>query len=105
MKTAKRQPRPAARSRDREICENIRSHVYQVLDGRLTPAKRKEVEAHLKDCPPCFSKLEMERIMRKMVRACVTAEPCPKRLWDRVRAAIACECGTKPAPRRKLAGA
>jgi mycothiol system anti-sigma-R factor len=95
-----------ATSRDREICENIREHVYQVLDGRLTAARRREVETHLRKCPPCFSKLEMERIMRRLVRETVTAEPCPKRLWDRVRAAIACECVKRsPAPRRRPAGA
>lgn len=105
MKAGSHRHGRGATARDLEICTNIRSHVYQVLDGRLTPARRREVEAHLRKCPPCFSKLELERIMRRMVRASVTAEPCPKRLWDRVRAAIACECGRKPATRRRLAGA
>ena len=106
MKRVKHEHGAGATARDLAICRNIRSHVYQVLDGRLTEGKRKAVEAHMKKCPPCFSRLEMERIMRRLVRATVTAEPCPKRLWDRIRAAIACECGRKATPaRRRLAGA
>ena len=80
-------------------CGKVRETVFRLLDGRLTPARRRDVVRHLKACPACFSRLEFERIMRQVMRKRVLAEQCPVSLVRRVRAMIAREC-TKPGGRR-----
>lgn len=85
--------------RHEAICENIRDEVYHLLDGRLPKGARREVLAHLKSCPSCFSKYELERIVRTVVKGKVLAEECPKTLFAKIRAAIACECAKPGAGR------
>ncbi len=73
-------------------CRKVRDQVFQLLDGRLNPARRNEIRRHLEDCPTCFSRLEFTRIMRKVVKDRVLAERCPLALVKRVRAMIARDC-------------
>ena len=74
-------------------CRKVRDQVFHLLDGRLTPARARAIQRHLKACPACFSRLEFARIMRQVMRKRVLAERCPVSLRKRVRAMIACDCG------------
>ena len=78
------------RSSSRGInCEAIRDEAYRLLDGKVSPAKRRALKSHLTTCAPCFSQVEFIRLMRFSLRGCVANEPCPGGLVGRIRAAIA----------------
>jgi len=77
---------------ERVDCREVRDQVFQLLDGRLTSARRNEIRRHLEECPTCFSRLEFTRIMRKVVKDRVLRERCPLALVKRVRAMIARDC-------------
>jgi len=80
-------------------CRKVRDQVFHLLDGRLTPARRRAIRRHLEQCPRCFSRLEFTRIMRQVMRRRVLAERCPVALVRRIRAMISRDAG-RPSGKR-----
>ena len=65
------------------------SQVDLLLDGELTPADARELEAHITGCPEC-TRLRDERLaLRSAISAGVPTFQAPDALRDRVRAALA----------------
>jgi RNA polymerase sigma-70 factor (ECF subfamily) len=67
-------------------CKKIFAALSAYLDGNLPVRSCRELERHLKDCPPCLAYLET---LKSTVKACqsysVTKVPPPS---PRVRAAL-----------------
>jgi len=70
-------------------CRSVREHVYQLLDSRLSPSKKRSLRRHLEECPKCFSRFEFSRILREAIKREVLEERCPSTLLLRVRNALA----------------
>jgi anti-sigma factor (TIGR02949 family) len=92
------------RMNDREAldCEQVRRRVHAMLDGDLTPAKRRAVERHLRRCRQCFSRYEFAAMMRRLTREQVTRVRAPAGLRRAVRAIPRREparTGNRPRPR------
>ena len=69
-------------------CQRIREEVHQMLDGRLTPARRTALRRHLAECRSCFSRIEFSRILKSLVRERVCSESCPGTLLHKIRTAL-----------------
>lgn len=66
-------------------CEDVRAHIFRLLDGDLDDAARRHVEGHLKMCRHCFSRLEYARMMRRLTKEQVTGVRAPAALARRIR--------------------
>ena len=77
-----------SRARRPDPCREIREAVHHLLDGRLSPSRKEHLRRHLAVCPPCFSRIEFARIMRRLVKERVCREGCPGHLIKKVRAAL-----------------
>ncbi len=55
-----------------ENCREIFARLSEYLDGELAPEARRELEAHLCDCPPCVEFIES---LRRSVGLCHDFEP------------------------------
>jgi anti-sigma factor RsiW len=51
------------------FCKRIDPLVTPFIDGELSDADRREVEDHVRACPPCHSRVIAERTVRDLVRA------------------------------------
>ena len=51
------------------VCDRIDPLVTPFIDGELPDADRRVVEAHLRGCPPCHSRIEAERAVHELIRA------------------------------------
>ena len=75
-------------------CKKIFAALSEYLDGKLPVRNCRELEHHLKDCPPCLAYLET---LKSTVKACqeysVAEVPPPS---PRVRAALLEAMGKKP---------
>lgn len=52
---------------DREWCRESIRRVYEYLDGELSDDVRREIEAHLGDCPPCKDAFSFEEQLRYVI--------------------------------------
>lgn len=50
------------------LCSDVKRVVYFFLDGSLSDKRRLDVDDHLKRCPECVTRLEIERRIRNFVR-------------------------------------
>jgi mycothiol system anti-sigma-R factor len=80
-------------------CETLSDKLTGYLDGELDPRSIGEVEAHLRQCVPCATRLERERRLRLAVQSQLKPMEAPEQLRNSVRAAIRAE--VKPAPGRR----
>jgi len=81
-------------------CEPLSDKLTGYLDGELDPRSSGEVEAHLRTCVPCATRLERERRLRLAVQSQLKPMEAPDQLRKSVRAAIRAE--VKPAPGRRV---
>lgn len=81
-------------------CEKLDPFVTPYIDGELGAVDRVAVEAHLRACPPCYSRVSAERIVREALRghrAALKKERAPADL--RARCALAAGAAwAHPAP-------
>ncbi|GIU84772.1 MAG: hypothetical protein KatS3mg008_1547 [Acidimicrobiales bacterium] len=52
---------------EREWCHESIRRVYEYLDGELSDDLRREIEAHLGDCPPCKDAFSFEEQLRYVI--------------------------------------
>jgi anti-sigma factor RsiW len=71
-------------------CERMETRLIGYLDGRATPAERREVEAHLGECAACRTRAEEFRRLWGVLEELPATEPSPAfdaRLRQRIAAA------------------
>jgi anti-sigma factor RsiW len=64
-------------------CRTIDPLVTPYVDGEIADADRRAVDEHLRQCPPCHSRVTSERAARETIRTCRVAladEPAPASL-------------------------
>jgi anti-sigma factor RsiW len=72
-------------------CADLQSDVLvDLVDGRLDPARQREVERHLEACPECRALVTDLRSIRASAFMLDRREP-PMAVWTRVQAAVAAE--------------
>lgn len=70
-------------------CEEALRSLEEYVDGELPPLLALRVEEHLKRCPGCPKKVELERAFRGLLRRQRERGPGPRRdLWERIQAAL-----------------
>ncbi len=75
-------------SGDHEVdCSETIGRIYHFLDGELTEERRREIQRHLDECPPCVEAYDFEAELRHVV-ANRCRDHVPPSLLDRVRAAL-----------------
>lgn len=68
-------------------CSQSIQRLYHYLDGELTDDRRKEIQRHLDECPPCVEAFDFETELRQVI-ANRCRDHVPPALLDRVRSAI-----------------
>src|SRR5579864_79033 len=59
-------------------CQRLDPLVTPYVDGQLSDAECLAVDAHLRACPPCHSRVEAERAVRELIRTqrAALGRPC-----------------------------
>jgi len=81
-------------------CEALTERLTGYLDRELDQRDAAEVEAHLRQCVPCSTRLERERRVRAAVRSHLQPLPAPERLRSNLHAALRAEA--RRAQRRRV---
>src|SRR5436190_21884762 len=86
-------------------CDKLDPFVTPYIDGELDPSERATVDAHLRVCPPCHSRVGAERVVRGMLQgrqAALKKDCAPAAL--RARCTPARPAGSTAPPRTSFAG-
>lgn len=68
-------------------CQEALNHLYEFLDGEITPDSHDQISHHLHECGPCLQEYDVERIVKSIVaRSC--AEVAPAQLKTRLMAQL-----------------
>lgn len=72
------------------LCRDVKRVVSFFIDGSLGEQKRQDVDGHLKECPECVTRLQIERRLRTFVtsRFARLSESAPDRLRRRLSRSI-----------------
>jgi mycothiol system anti-sigma-R factor len=71
-------------------CQQAHRRVYEYLDGELTVWRRRAIQRHLDDCPPCADCFTFEIEMRQIVVS-KCRETAPADLQRRIAQALGIE--------------
>ncbi len=72
-------------------CEELKTVVYDVLDGELTAEKMSGAKEHLMSCASCKSKISFEQSYLMLLRKSLKAQEAPSTLKANIRAQLAAE--------------
>jgi anti-sigma factor RsiW len=76
-------------------CDELVDLLYDFLAGELPPARRADVEQHLRVCPPCVACCETYRITVHLARR-LPCPPPPPDVLERLRGAVAARLRQDP---------
>src|SRR5437867_13045167 len=65
-------------------CRECSEHLYEYLDRELTPQVKREIRAHIADCPPCGEHFDFERVFLTFLRAPSRPQGAPPDLKRRI---------------------
>jgi anti-sigma factor RsiW len=68
-------------------CRDLVEFLIDYLSDELPIDRRRRIEQHLKDCPPCEAYLKTYRLTIKLTRQLPRSAPPPPQLMERLRAA------------------
>jgi mycothiol system anti-sigma-R factor len=68
-------------------CDDALHELYEFLDGQLDDARRRRIQRHLDDCPPCYEAFDFEVELR-LVIAKKCHETVPEHLKQRIADAL-----------------
>lgn len=74
-------------------CRQSVERLYHYLDGELTDERRRCIQRHLDECPPCVEAFDFEAELRQVI-ANRCKDHVPPALLDRVRRALDEEAAT-----------
>ena len=80
-------------------CKKFRLMADEYIEGELTDAEMRDLEAHIAECEECRKELEELRALKEALRS--AKEEVPEGLHSRIMQAVASE--SKAKPRRKTA--
>lgn len=67
-------------------CNSCIENLYPYLDRELSPEEAREVEDHLRRCPPCEELFRFEAGVLRFVSECCKQDHAPERLKAKIRA-------------------
>ncbi len=72
------------------LCRDVKRVVYFFLDGSLGEKQRLDLDNHLKCCPECVTRLEIEKRLRDFLRSRFArmTNTAPERLRRRLSRSI-----------------
>jgi anti-sigma factor (TIGR02949 family) len=73
---------------DARECLDAIEHLYEYLDGELTPEREAAVRAHLDTCTHCFSLFGFEHAYLRFLEARARAQHIPAELRQRILDAL-----------------
>jgi mycothiol system anti-sigma-R factor len=65
-------------------CDDALQELYQFLDGQLDDDRRRRIQRHLDDCPPCYEAFDFEVELRVVI-----AKKCHETVPDHLKQRIA----------------
>ena len=69
-------------------CEEWFEQLYQILDKDVDDVFWREVEEHMKQCRPCWDRLEFEKRLKERIHKVCLEEPCGESVRTRVKALL-----------------
>jgi mycothiol system anti-sigma-R factor len=68
-------------------CVETIERIYHYLDGELTDERRRQIQRHLDECPPCVEAYGFETELRQLI-ANRCRDHVPSELLERIRTAL-----------------
>ena len=68
---------------EKQQCRDVVEHIYEYVDGEVTPQALAAVREHLLSCPPCLEQYDVQVALKELVRRC-----CQDRAPDSLRVRI-----------------
>ena len=65
-------------------CQEALDTLYRFIDGELTEQRRRQIQDHLDDCPPCLDKFDFEAVLKVVI-----AQRCRETVPESLRLRIA----------------
>lgn len=66
------------------MCHEYLEKVYAYLDGEMSDADCRALQAHLESCPPCMAAYQRDARLKELVRRSCACEPAPTELRERI---------------------
>jgi mycothiol system anti-sigma-R factor len=67
-------------------CDEWLQKLYKILDRDMSEISWKEVEAHMKDCRPCWDRFEFEKRLKDRVKNSCRTVSCTESFRLRIKA-------------------
>lgn len=65
-------------------CSEVLHHIYEYLDGEMSPEEVKQVAAHLAECRPCLAEHDLDAAVKQVVKRSCHEEPAPASIRMRI---------------------
>jgi len=69
-------------------CDEWFEHLYRFIDKDLDQIAWQDVETHMKNCPPCWSRYEFEVKLKERLNKSCRVERCTESLRIRIQSII-----------------
>ncbi len=69
-------------------CEGYFAHLYEYLDGELSPQECAALKEHLEGCPPCLDEYERDLLLKSLIRRSCQCEQAPPTLRTQIMTQI-----------------
>ncbi len=69
-------------------CDGYVAHLYEYLDGELSPQECDALKAHLEGCPPCLDEYERDLLLKSLIRRSCRCEQAPATLRTQIMTQI-----------------
>ena len=61
-------------------CSEVLHHIYEYLDGEMSPEDVRRVASHLSECRPCLAEHDLDAAVKQVVRRSCVEQAAPESL-------------------------
>ena len=61
-------------------CSEVLHHIYEYLDGEMSPDDVRRVASHLAECRPCLAEHDLDAAVKQVVKRSCADQPAPASL-------------------------
>ncbi|MDQ1292304.1 MAG: hypothetical protein QG608_182 [Actinomycetota bacterium] len=65
-------------------CREVLERIHAYLDGELDQNELQRIHDHLQHCPACLAELDLDRILKALLRRSCRCESAPESLRTRI---------------------
>jgi mycothiol system anti-sigma-R factor len=76
---------------DEAGCQELVEHLYNLLDGELSPEEADHLQGHLEKCSSCLERLGVELHFSLFLKSRCPDGSCPDLILERIRFSLASE--------------